>query len=173
VLAQASKRVGARIVLTPRRAARDSHGVAVDAVHVALSDIAFPPDEQAAVLAFARDGEIACTDRWLLYAQEPARLDALVAWALERPAADGAPAHAVTAQCDLGGVVAAAYALVPQDAPRWSQALAHLPAGEPMTLAGDFARGSARWSIHVPMAPIAALVNAAGIAALEDWLRAP
>jgi hypothetical protein len=176
-LAKASARIGAKIQLQPNHAARESHGVSVDGITASVTDISFSAEEQAAVLAFVRDGELACTDQWLLYAQDPTELDALISRATSSPGTTSveaaAPTHAISVSCDLAGIVAAAYSMVPKTTAKPSRAFSDLPAGQPMTFTGDFQSGSARWTCHVPMLPIAALVKAAGIAALEEWLQAP
>ena len=135
--------------------------------------------------AYLRDTELAFTPGWTVCVQDTTTLEGL---SIRAQAAHLHPLPVTLAETvfpsgydvyldsDLVGMVLASLSIINPDGSGTTellhQALAKHQQREPLVLAGRFAAGATRWRLHVPLAPLAALVDA-GREAMEPAPVAP
>jgi len=123
--------------------------------------------------AYLRDTEMAFTPDWTVCVQDAGQLDAL---SIRAQSAHLHPVPITLAETvfpsgydvyldsDLVGMVLASLSIINPDGSGTTeilhQALAKHQQREPLVLAGRFAVGATRWRLHLPLAPLAALVDA-------------
>ena len=158
-IADLYRKMGVTMILT--KGARTSpSGAAVHAVSVTVDETKIPP-EQAAQMKLMSGYELAVTKGWVVMAQDPKSLDALIAGTgkglstvAEKAIGAGRDLYA---DLDLIGLVRAAMRMA------GTGAEAMIPAtkpGEPLSVASTAADGRTLVEIKWPLAPFAELVKA-------------
>jgi hypothetical protein len=177
-LAETSAKLGVPLRVASHAHVRESQGQTIDRIEVSFGEIAWPPEQQAALLALVRDGEVAYSERWVLYDQDPASLDRVIARAAH-PGAETASAkaraafgadHALYVACDVAAMIVATTART-ASVPATPSPLASLPVGDPVLMAGDLERGSMRWRARLPRSPVAPLARAIALAMFSELLE--
>jgi hypothetical protein len=187
-LARLYAKLGLPMTMSLAEDTRTTHGVPVAKLGFDLDLARVRPEQRAVLESLGRGYELAFAEHWMLAAQDPAELDALA----ERTQAAPAAAAITKAEATLGAgrdiyvdydvARLTAASLVPEAQPnpqvqrtlaRLRDALAAVPPGDPITVAGTLERGQARWQLRLPLAPFAAMAKAAMAAVPPGGNAAP
>jgi len=162
-----------------------SAGAPAALLSISLQSNGWPVQVGQGLGAYLRDTELAFTPAWTVFVQDTTDLDSLSIRAqathlhqvpvtlAETVFPSG---YDVYLDSDLVGMVLASLSIINPDGSGTTemlhQALAKHQQREPLVLAGRFAAGATRWRVRLPLAPLAALVDA-GREAMEPPAAAP
>jgi hypothetical protein len=152
---------------------RRTRDLPVRRVAIAIDD-SVPIEQRSALLAFTHDAEIACPEGWIVCAQDPQDLDAMVERALApAPSPASTSGGDLRLDVDLVGMLQASLALAATAEPTpellaLRDAMASVPVGPPISAVALLEGGGSEWRVTLPVPPLAAAAVAARFAMMRS-----